>query len=460
MGDSNVGRGALVREVTIEPWLVQPSHKRGARVWSYICGLFDPRYAQRQLEKRVQKRLKKDIRLVTDAISVMPNLARYSLEWKETRQYHPELYHAFLSPVLGRIRSSLLSLSLNVPPEMLHSLASVALPNLQHLGVDLCTKKKSEEEIMRIFDSFAVFVNNLYPTLESLSISSRVPSRSLTLDRFFSVLGSFPHLESFSLSIPFDGGHLSSPTVVVKFLDKNYRTLKRLRFSTSRCSPGSPGNPQSQFWIPNILTSLNTPYPRLQDLHLAVRPIHADITPLMTFLSLHSQSLDSLTLTDRSLTYTEIKDILDGLGAYEYSRQLKHLRLKLKRLSPALLELLATRTPSLSHLELTFGEVVATAAHPGYAGFPAHSQQDEFVSGSSTAVTLYHLIGHSIVQRLFKEGIIRNPLPYASWELATLGLLQESRNARVEELLEIFAACIPALRNYFDLRDVEGHARG
>ncbi|KAG6918804.1 hypothetical protein DXG01_011556 [Tephrocybe rancida] len=436
LSDPYVDRGAYVREVKIEPWLVQPSlkpsHKRGARVWGYICGFFDPSFAERQLNKRVQKRVKKDIRLVTDAIYAMPNLTTYSLEWNDTRQYHPELYRAFLSPVLGRIRSSLLNLSLNVPPEMLHTLVPISLPRLKHLGVDFCTKKKSEEEINQIFDSFVVFVNNLYPTLESLSVSSRVPSRSLKLDRFFSMLGSFPHLESFALSIPFDGVHLASkPVIVISFLDRHRQTLKHLRFTTSRCSsPESPIHPNSKFWIRNILTSLKTPYPRLRDLHLAVRPIKADLTPLMKFLVLHAQSLDALTLTERALTYTEVKDILDALRAYEYSHQLKQLRLKLKHLSPALLELLATRTPYLTRLELSFSEVMATAAHPGYAGSPAHSRQEEI--------------------RLFKAAMQANPVPFASWELSKLKLVQEARNIGAEELSDVFADCIPALRNQIE----------
>ncbi|KAG6817376.1 hypothetical protein H0H87_009563 [Tephrocybe sp. NHM501043] len=385
--DPNIGYGALVREVTIEPWLVQPSlkpsHKKGARFWGFIWGLFDPHYVERQLNQRVQKRLKKDIRRFTDAISVMPNLTKYSLEWKETRQYHPELYRAFLSPVLCRVRTSLRSLSLNVPTEMLGSLAPVALPRLEHLGVELCTLKKSKVEIEHSFESFAVFVNNLFPTLESLSISTRVPSRSLKLDRFFWMMGSFPRLQSFSLSMPFDGVHLSSPSQVVEFLDKHRTTMRCLHFDTSRCSAETVVDPKLKYWIRDILTSLNTPYPRLETVYIEVRPIQSSLAPLMSFLKLHSQSLDSVTLTERALTYTEVKALLDALGAYESSHQLRQLRLNLKHLSPALLELLANRVPRLSHLELSFTEIMATAAHSGHAGTPAHSRQDEFVSSSS-----------------------------------------------------------------------------
>ncbi|KAG6861180.1 hypothetical protein C0995_002987 [Termitomyces sp. Mi166 len=392
--------------------------------------LFDPKFAGRQLERQERKRLE-DIRRVTDAISAMPNLYRYSVGWKDDRPHHSEFYHAFLSPVLSRIKGNLCSLSLNVPPDILHTMSSIDLPHLESLRVDLCTKKKSGEEIDRIFDSFVVFINNLFRSLESLSISSRVPSPSLKLNLLFRMLGTFPRLRSFSLSIPFDGVHLSSPDEIVKFLNKHRHTLKHLRLSTSRCSPvvHSPVDPESKFWIPNTLTHLDTPYPYLYDLHIAIRPIRTDLTPLMKFFELHA--LESLTLTERALTYIEVKDILNALGADEDSHGLKQIRLRLERLSPAVLELFATRIPRLALLELTFGEIVATAAHRGHAGYPAHSRHDEF--------------------RLFVDKIRAKRALYASWRLVTLKLRQESSNGCVEDLLKVFVDCIPAVQNYVDL---------
>ncbi|KAG5720660.1 hypothetical protein E4T56_gene4946 [Termitomyces sp. T112] len=434
---SDPSKGVFVHEVNIDPWVVQPSlkpsFKQGGNLCALIDRIFDPQFDNRQLEQRVQKRLRKDIRRVIDAISVMPNLYRYSLGWKDDQAYHPELYRAFLAPVLSCIKDNLRSLSLNVPPELLHTLPSVYLPRLESLSVDLCTKEKSEEEIDRIFDSFVVFVNNLLGSLESLSISSRVPSRSLRLDRFFRMLGTFPHMRRFSLSIPFDGIHLRSSDELVKFLNKHRYTLNHLRLSASRCSPlDSPADPESKFWIRNTFTHLNTPYPYLRDLHLAIRPIRVDLTPLMKFLELHT--LESLTLTERALTYSEVKAILDALRAYEHSNELKQLCLKLKHLTPALFELLATRVPRLALLELIFDDIVATAVHTrssASASDPAHPIEDEF--------------------RLFVDEIKKNRVLYASWGLVTLKLFQESSDRRVKDLFEVFADCIPAIQNYVDL---------
>ncbi|KAG6873924.1 hypothetical protein C0992_008268 [Termitomyces sp. T32_za158] len=373
---SELNRGAFVREVIIEPQLVQPSlkpsYKRGASLRTLIFGRLDTEV--------IEQRLEKDIRCVTDAISAMPHLYKYSLGWEDDLPYHPEFYRAFLTHLLPNIKGNLHSLVLNVPPEMLHVMPSISMPCLESLRVELCTKKKSEEEIDRIFDSFVVFVNNLLGSLESLWISSRVPSRSLKLDRFFRMLGTFPHLRSFTLSIPFDGSHLSSPDQVVKFLNKHRHTLKHLRLDTGRCSPAdSPTDPEAKFWIPNILTRLNaTPYTQLYDLRLAIRPIKMDLTPLMKFFELHA--LNSLTLTERALSYNEIQAILEALRTCENSHGLKQLRLRIEFLSPDLLELFAKRIPRLVLLDLTFGELRANGGCRRHFGHSGHMGRDEFVS--------------------------------------------------------------------------------
>ncbi|KAF8066924.1 hypothetical protein FPV67DRAFT_1497046 [Lyophyllum atratum] len=428
LSDPSVGWGAFVRHVKIEPWIVQPrlkpSHRRAQSLWNFINTLFDPRFAERKINQRVKKRLHKDIRCFTDTIAGLENLSEYSLEWEHDRPYHPELYQAFLGPLLTRIQNKLVKLSLNVPPEMLRYLAPIALPRLEHLNVDFCTKKLSREEINQIFDAFVVFVNNL--PLQSLSITSRMPCNNLDLTRFFSMLGVFPRLTRFSLSIPFDGAHLSPPYTLVTFLNKHRQSLQHLQLSSSRCStPDSPTDPEAKFWIQKILSSLHTPFPRLHDVHLALRPLKADLTPVIGFLARHASELDNLTLTARALTYTEVKDILDEIGAYAHSSLLKHLRLRLQHLSPALLELLASRIPRLALLELTFGEIAA--AHTGHSGYRAHSKREEFEH--------------------FEARVRANGHLYAAWELGTIGLCQESRDVRLPDLTRVLVDCIPALQD-------------
>ncbi|KAG6829944.1 hypothetical protein H0H92_002848 [Tricholoma furcatifolium] len=431
------GRGSLVREVTIEPWLVQPSlkpsHKRGASIWGFICGLFDSKYAERELNRRVQKRLKKDILRVTNAISALPHLNKYTLEWNDHRRYHPEMYRAFLTPVLkvDRIWLNLRTLSLNVPVEILPSIVPISLPQLENLEVHLCTKKKPKQEIDDIFDSFTVFVNNLFESLETLSISSRAPSQFLVLDRFFSNLETFPRLREFGLTIPRDGAHLSSSHGVVKFLSKHLQTLKALRLSVSTNRSATlvaAPNPQSKDWLPDILASLDKPYPCLHGLQVDLRPFDGNLTPLLDFISFHS--LDTLKLTGVPLTYQEVVRTLNALGVDDHP--IKKIHLKLEHLDPAILELFATRLQKLNVLEVVFCEVKATTEYLMKAGRHGNTARVKF--------------------QLFEEEFRTKPLPFMSWQLGTLGLLQEfAANSCVGQLFKLFADCIPAVQNHIDM---------
>jgi hypothetical protein len=316
--DPHIGRGDFVRRVNIEPWLVQPRPKsrcsRFDAIRKFIRGLFDTDSKKHQLNRRITRRITKDTTRVTDAVVGLRNLTEYGLGWDSLGPYHPELFRAFLCPVLTHIGPKLVKLSISVPLEMLCSLAPITLPQLEYLEVKMCTLEMPRRDIDIILDSFIVFVNNLYPTLQSLSISSRVPSRFLDLTRFFTFLGSFPRLLTFSLSMPFDGAHLSSPSNLVAFLNKHHHTLQHLQLSTSRCSPtDTPLDPSCKYWIPNILSSLANPFPRLRGLQLALRPLKADLTPITTFLKQYAPTLASLTLTDRQLTFDEVGMVVDAL---------------------------------------------------------------------------------------------------------------------------------------------------
>ncbi|RDB30723.1 hypothetical protein Hypma_005945 [Hypsizygus marmoreus] len=432
--DPNIGRGHLVRRVNIEPWLVQPRpkpyHNRAEAIWNSIARLFDHDHSQRRMNQHVKRRIQKDITRVTDTVSGLSNLSEYGLRWNQHRPYHPELYQAFLCPVLSRIKDRLVKLSLDIPPEMLRSLAPIALPRLEHLEVGLCTMKMSRRDVDEVFDCFAVFVNNLYPTLESMSISSRVPSQSLDLTRFFTMLGTFPHLRRFCVSIPFDGTHLSSPCDLVAFLTKHRQTLQHLQLSSSRCSVAeSPSSPKCKYWIPNILSSLDTPFSRLSSVQLALRPVKADLTPILHFLAQHASELDCLNLTDRALTYNEVRTILNSIGACQAYSQLKQLRLRIHHLSATFLTLLAQRLPRLAVLELSFVEVrVSAVAHMGYVGLTLAEEFD-----------------------LFRTDIKENRDHYAQWEVGMFGISQGRSNEMLPALTALLVDCLPAVQNIVEL---------
>lgn len=383
--DPHFGRGDLVHRLNIEPLFVPLRVKSSWSLRRFVRNLF-PDLQRRHLNRRTTKRIQKHIAHVMKTVVTLRNLTEYTLRWDPNHKNceHPELvlFQAFLSPVLKHIGPKLVKLSLTtIPLETLASLSPITLPHLEYLDIGICTQQMPQKDIYVIFDSFTVFVNNLYPSLRSLSFSSRVPSRFLDLTRFFAHLGTFPGLHTLSLSMPFDGAHLSTPSKLVDFLTKNHSTLQHLQLSASRCSPTDlPLDPSSKYWIPNILSSFPEPFPRLHSLHIALRPLKADLTPIYTFLKQYSRTLDSLTLADRQLTIDEVAMVVECLADFTGDALgMKELRLHVLQLSPALLILLAERLPQLLLLELSFYEVIAGSPQASHAG---HHRMTHLVSGS------------------------------------------------------------------------------
>lgn len=430
----NFGRGHFVRRVNIKPWLVQPCAKSSYSPFDslrkFTRGVFDPDSQKRPLNRRNIKRIQKDINCIADAVVGLKNLTEYSLDWDPHRPYHPELFQAFLCPVLSHTGSKLVKLSLTVPPEMLSSLAPTALPHLEYLEVSVCTLEMPRRDIDVIIDSFTVFVNNLYPSLRSLSLSSRVPSHFVDFTRFFTHLGTFPHLHTFRLSMPFDGSHLSIPSSLVVFLNKHHKTLQNLQLSTSRCSPtDTPLDPSLKYWIPNILSSFVNPFPCLRGLQLALRPLKADLTPIANFLGQCAPTLNSLTFTDRQLTFEEVAMIVDALAdPTGEARELRQLHLQVLYFSPALLNLLAAKLPRLVLLEISFSEVVAAV--------PSHS--------------LCH--SQKLHLEMFQHKLRANRQNFCQWTLGTIsipgGLLA---CPWWHELSSVFLECIPALHTVMEM---------
>lgn len=322
--------------------------------------------------------MQKDITRVSNAVRGLKNMTEYSLSWDEGCPYQPENYKAFLRPVLTLINDRIVKLSLDIPTDSLRSLANISMPSLQHFELGLCTLELQEQEINDIFDHLVVFINNLDRTLVSLSISSRRSSPNLDLTRAFAHLGTFRRLQKFSLTIPFDGRHLSNPAMLVQFLQKHHDTLHDLQLGANPCSTANYPNPTtSNEWIYTILAATRNPYPRLSAVKLALRPLRADLTPVIKFLAQHAGQLEHVNLTDRALEHGELEAILYGLGTHA---PLKRFEVKLSCLNSAFLSLLVLHLPQLAFLGLTFSEAKTFAAPRNFAGDRAARVSHELVS--------------------------------------------------------------------------------
>lgn len=348
----------FVKRVVIRPWLINPpgvSHN----IWTNICEILDPEYIEKETEQRLQKCLGKDIALVVSALNAMENIKEYFIEWNEEKDYHPELYKACFTPILQKWMGQLTKLTIKVPPQLLKSLASVRLRNLETLEYHFCTGQMSPQDIDDIHNGFLVFVNNLKDSLEYISFISTHTSHNLDITRIYKLLGLFPKLRSISLSVPFDGAHLSDPLAFVRFLEIHRSTLKEISVLTSRCTVHSmPSDPEGKNWIQKILSSVDTPFPRLRSLTLAMRPLRAPLTNVSNFLEKHMSTLDSLILADRPLDVGGFERLLKTASGPLDLEGLRHLRVKLNNFSPTILYYFASKMPGLTSLDIEYNSII------------------------------------------------------------------------------------------------------
>lgn len=361
-----------VKRVVVHPWRVNlPAITHlsvGQSFWINLNEILDSDYIDKEKERRLQKCLRKDVALVVSAFNAMQNIKEYGIDWDEEDHYHPELYKAFFKPILQKWTEHLTKLSIKVPPEFLKSLASVRLRNLETLQYHFSTGTMASKDIDDVHDGFLVFVNNLKDSLESISFISTHTSLNLDITWIYKSLGPFPKLHSISLSVPFDGGHLSDPLVFVQFLEKHRSTLKHISLSTSRCTVRSlPTHPECINWIQKILTSVHTPFPRLRNLTLAIRPLRAPLTNVSKFLEMHMSTLDSLTLADRALDYREFPPLMKtDNGPFDLSG-LRHLRVRVDKFCPNILYYFASQMPGLINLDIECSSVGIECSDPTWS---------------------------------------------------------------------------------------------
>ena len=346
-----------MKRVVIRPWFINPPRVT-PNIWTNIHEILDPEYIGKETEQRLQKCLWEDFTLVVSALNAMENIKEYFIEWNE-ENYHPELYKACFTPISQKWIGQLTKLTIKVPPQLLKSLASVRLRNLETLEYHFCTGHMSLQDIDDIHNGFLVFVNNLKDSLEYISFISTHTSLNLDITRIYKLLGPFPKLRSISLSAPFDGAHLSDPLAFVRFLEKHRSTLKNISVLTSRCTVHSkPGDPDSINWIQKILTLVDSPFPRLRSLALAMRPLRASLTNVSDFLDKHMSTLDSLILADRSLDYCAFERLLKTANGPLDLEGLRHLRVKLTNFSPTILYYLAHKMPELTCLDIECSSIL------------------------------------------------------------------------------------------------------
>lgn len=372
-----------VRRFKVQPWRVRPGTKshasRSENAWNHINTFFNPHYLDQQAERRVRRRIRKDIARVTGAIRCLRYVEEYCVIYDEQSLYHRELFDALLSPTLETFAPTLHKLSIQVPFELLSHLSYVRLPKLRDLDICLCTGEASMNDIKYALDGFFVFLHNI-TKLEHLGISVTPCSRQLDLSSFSDRWGRFPGLKSLGLCIPFNGVTLSSPEGFFKHVvEPHALTLEKLSLSTTRASVRRDPPRHCENWIPRIVkSSFNITFPRLREIELALRPLKANLDDLKIFLRNRAPTLEKLSLTERALEIHELRELFVSLcppSAFPNGRNdvLRCLKMKVNVLSPTLIVLVAEHFPKLESLDLTFADV--SDGSRGLNNREPHSQQ-------------------------------------------------------------------------------------
>lgn len=406
-----------------EPVMLPTSRKRGS-----VLTLDRGGHRRRRKSQEIisQERCQQFVSALGDALATLPNVTKLQLEWDEEHFSVEQNTTAvcILTKVLPdrNLRNRLQSLSLKLPPDKLGRLASVSLPQLEDFKCHFITAEMPMKEICESLDGFVIFINNLLWSLRSLSFTSTVSSYYFDLTPFVSRLGYFRHLSAFALSIPFDGCHLSDPSKLGDFLQRHSATLLKISLRAERIAePRTPLGADSKVWIQRAGERIGAEGTwNLRSLELALRPLKADLGLLAQCFARLGPQLDSLTLMDRSLTCSEVQMLLIALSSQAGSSlvPLKKLVIRITRLTPELLDMLANRLPGLRVLDLTFSEIRESeqAEHPCQ-----QTQLDRFLAKMATR-------------------------KYPTWQLSEIGLNESPfRVLWLDKLEAKLVECIPNL---------------
>ncbi|KAJ7781875.1 hypothetical protein DFH07DRAFT_390317 [Mycena maculata] len=424
---------SYVHSVRVQPWVVIAKEPKACS-WKLLNACVFPTHAfEENTEAEILKRLRKQTQRIADGIKKLPALQKYHIDWDEG-PFQPEFYSALLDviPAIGR---GLSTLCLKVPLQNMDSLPCLAthLPKLENLMLTIHTDAFIASEICQKIVGLVVFVNSGIRTLRSLSISTTPTSMYLDLGPFFDHLGRGKRLTSFTLCIPFDGGHLADPGPLRRFLMNHRATLRSITLGTMRAAAHpAPGASTAKFWIRD--TFKNHPsLPALEQVSLSLRPLRTDLSPLVQGLASLRSQLRVLKLSERPLECAELVRLLGVLGD---APLLRVLSLRIRWLSPEVVDLLAVGLPALSALDLHFTEVV-------------HQESASDVA-SVRSEDSYGLSRQSELM-LFCQAL--QGKRYAHWNLTRLAVPENPHGQMrwLDAMERVFVGCIPGLTSFGEL---------
>ncbi|KAJ7509888.1 hypothetical protein B0H11DRAFT_1961405 [Mycena galericulata] len=428
-----------VHSVRIQPWVVIPKEPKAyswpSSAWKLLNGCVSPAYAfEEDGDAQMLRRLRTQTQRVADFVKGLPHLYKYHIDWDEGPAVRPESFTYLLDSVIPAIGYKLCALNLKVPLHHMQYLPGLAthLVNLQDLALTLHTAAHAPSDISQGLDGLVVFVNSsIIRNLRSLSINTTPTSTYLDLGPFFKNLGHGQRLTSFTLCIPFDGGHLVDRTSLRRFLIHHRLTLESVTLGTVRAAARpAPGTSEAKYWIRDTLKD-HPPFPALSQLSLGLRPLRTDVGPLVRCLSKLRSQLRVLKLSERPLEYAELARVLDVLDT---APLLRVLSLRIRWLSPEIMDLLAANLPCLNSLDLHFTEVVHQDSANDVSSFVSEESSGLSREGELT---------------LFCQTL--QGKRYSEWKLTRLAIPESPRGRWLDAMERAFVACIPGLTSFGEL---------
>ncbi|CAA7269403.1 unnamed protein product [Cyclocybe aegerita] len=300
------------------------------------------------------------LHMFLDAVKNLTKVEEYEISWyvdKGGKEYGWKF--AFFGQIWTSIGPNLRRLTIDAQLFKLSDILSTTgpLPRLEELNLTLRNEAIGEDPyqttlVSRNSTVVPYFLNKLTPSLHTLSIKT-IGHQELA---FFGLLGQFPNLTKLSLIMPLDAHHLYDYVGFQSFLLIHPR-IRELSIRYSRCCRDVPDDGFRRADGTGHLLYTDIVLPVVHSLEYGLRlPISRwGPHPMLSAVAkMCTESLTSLTLTDRSLTIEEAKTVL---GAFP-SWRLKKLSLFARLLSPQLIDAIAHACPVLGSLTLDVGTVV------------------------------------------------------------------------------------------------------
>ncbi|KAG6917402.1 hypothetical protein DXG01_002671 [Tephrocybe rancida] len=332
-----------------DPGIVPVVHGMMGRLYGFMSKTPTSPAPEISLEG-IEDRPRDIVRLIAQAITKMSNLRIFALEcrdlsrYKDTERilqacrsvYNPYLHKLVLHGTLSELSSMI---------------AGVTLVDLEDLDLTFeCDSFASPGGLVGA--RLASAINTFAPNLSSLKILSYAYDDH---SQFFKSLGLFPELRHLSIRVRFDKHHFPDTSGLNEVLRRHRLTLHHLEILPEHWN----GEDESQtsawaIFLEQCLLDLDQWPTSLQTLSIPA----FDLPTTMSLVRPVANTLTSLRLAHKYLTYLEVADVIDLF--HRRPTELKHLSLDVTLTTPNLLGLLARKLPGLVSLTLVIEDATST----------------------------------------------------------------------------------------------------